>query len=115
MLTSFLVTTGDDDFCSCGVLTAYPEKRSWRLTLFIVFFISTFWSSSKDYIQGKSEGITSVFKSGLPEIWFFRDSYNSYAQIRKDNLRYAKVIETSDHWEPVVRDTGYEQPERRIF
>ncbi len=89
-------------------LLSTPKKRSWRLTLFIIFFISAFWSSSKDYIQGKSEGITSVFKSGLPEIRFFRDSYNSYAQIRKDNLRYAKVIETSDHWDPVVHDTGYD-------
>lgn len=92
----------------CALLMKPLKKRHQRIVLFTVFFITAFWSSSKDYIQGKSEGFVSVFKSGLPEIRFFRDSYESYVQIRKDNLRYAKVIETSDHWDPQVTETGYD-------
>ncbi|EOE6700243.1 phosphoethanolamine transferase [Morganella morganii] len=101
-LAGLLVSAG------CALLMKPLKKRHQRIVLFTVFFITAFWSSSKDYIQGKSEGFVSVFKSGLPEIRFFRDSYESYVQIRKDNLRYAKVIETSDHWNPQVTETGYD-------
>lgn len=92
----------------CAIKFRINVTRSQRYWLFALFFIPAFWSPVKNVIKSGWSSESNILDSGLPELRFFNDIVKSYNEVISSNSYFAKIIQTSDNWNPITDEQEYD-------